>query len=274
MSSSVVPFDLLLKIPSDDVLYDFLAQCGLSLPRCAVDPDDVSLEMLRIAASIERAPTHARECVLASLRHITLLADEAGLQALRAVNEAHAGRVNALHLPDAPAQCALWMYLRHRDLFDEAVRLRGSYAQFHEQPMPLDALRLPLPPPDAMVVDSVRLFEATLLDETTGGEIAIKAPVGDARLSVLDLLEHWMPVDNPMRQGRFRVIAAKLDVGFFPEPGQTVGRSVMLALRRRGGSNLNEFDSGTRAQCESWLSQWRLTPGHNAKVAPTIQTTV
>ena len=274
MSSSVVPFDLLLKMPPDDVLYDFLAQCGLSLRRSVVDPEDVSLETLRIAASIERAPTPVRDCIVASLRHIAFLADEAGLEALRAVNEAHASRVNALHLPDAPAQCALWLYLRHRDLFDEAVRLRGSQAHFHDQPMLLDVLRRPLPPPDALVVDSVRLFEATLLDETTGGEIAIKAPAGDARTSVLDLLDHWMPNDNPMRQGRFRVIAAKLDVGFFPEPGQAVGRSVMLALRRRGGSNLSEFDSGTRAQCETWLSHWRLTPAHNAKVAPTIQTTV
>lgn len=273
MSSYEMLLDLLLKIPQDEVLFDFLAQCGLSLRFGVVDTEGRAYEALLIAAAIERAPSPVRDCILASMRHVALLADEAGLKALRIVNEAHAVRVNVLHLPDAPAQCALWMYLRHRDLFDEAIRLRGLHAQFHE-PMPLDALRQPLSPPDALVVDSVRLYEATLLDEVTGGEITIKAPAGDARISVLDLLEHWMPVENPMRQGRFRVIAAKLGVEFFPEPGQTVGRSVVLALKRRGGSNLSDFDSGTREQAESWLSYWRLSPSRDVQAASSMQTTV
>jgi len=273
VSSSVVHLDLLLKIPPEEVLFDFLAQCGLPLHFSIVDTDGYAYETLRIAAAIERAPSPVRDCILASMQHIALLTDEAGLAALRAVNETHAGRVNALHLPDAPAQCALWMYLRHRNLFDAAVHLRGIHVQPTE-PMPLDAVRQPLSLPDALVVDSVRLYEATLLDEVTGGEIAIKAPAGDARVSVLDLLEHWMPIENPMRQGRFRVIAAKLGVEFFPEPGQTVGRSVVLALKRRGGSNLGDFDSGTREQAESWLSHWRLSPSRDLQAAPTLQTTV
>ena len=273
MSSPVVHLNLLLKIPPEEVLFDFLAQCGLPLQFGVIDTDDYSFETLRIATAIERAPFPVRDCILASMRHIALLADEAGLEALRTVNEARSGRVNALHLPDAPPQCAMWMYLHHRDLFDEAVRLRGLQAQLAE-PMPLDTLRQPLSLPDALVVDSVRLYEATLLDEVTGGEIAIKAPAGDARVSVLDLLEHWMPIENPMRQGRFRVIAAKLGVEFFPEPGQTVGRSVVLALKRRGGSNLSDFDSGTREQAESWLSYWRLSPSRDVQAASSMQTTV
>ena len=197
MSSSVVHLDLLLKIPPEEVLFDFLAQCGLPLRLGIVDTDGYAYETLRIAAAIERAPSPVRDCILASMRHVALLTDEAGLEALRAVNAAHASRVSALHLPDAPAQCALWMYLRHRDLFDEAVRLRGLYVQLTE-PMLLDTLRQPLTMPDNLVVDSVRLYEATLLDEVTGGEIAIKAPEGDVRVSVLDLLDHWMPIENPM----------------------------------------------------------------------------
>lgn len=273
MSSSVVHLDLLLKIPPDDVLFDFLAQCGLPLRHDVEDPAGYAYETLRIAAAIERAPSPVRDCVLASMRHVALLADDTGLAALRAANEAHASPVNALHLPDAPAQCALWMYLRHRDVFNDAVRARGLRMPYHE-PMPLDALRHPLPLPDALVVDSVRLYEAMLLDEATGGEIAIKAPEGDAHISVLDLLEHWMPTDNPMRRKRFRVVAAKLTVVFFPESGQTLGRSVVLALRRRGGSNAGEFDAGTRDQVASWLQHWRLTPdrdGHtNTPSTPSI----
>ncbi len=273
MSSSVVHLNLLLKIPPEEVLFDFLAQCGLPLQFGVVDTDDYSYETLRIATAIERAPFPVRDCILASMRHIALLADEADLEALRAVNKARPGRVNALHLPDAPPQCAMWMYLRHRDLFDEAVRLRGLQVQLAE-PMPLDTLRQPLSLPDALVVDSVRLYEATLLDEATGGEIAIKAPVGDVRISVLDLLEHWMPIENPMHQDRFRVVAAKLSVEFFPEPGQAIGRSVVLALRRRGGSNLGEFDTSTSAQFESWMNHWRLTPDHGSHASPSLQTTV
>ena len=273
MSSSVVHLDLLLKIPPEEVLFDFLAQCGLPLRLGIVDTDGYAYETLRIAAAIERAPSPVRDCILASMRHVALLTDEAGLEALRAVNAAHASRVSALHLPDAPAQCALWMYLRHRDLFDEAVRLRGLYVQLTE-PMLLDTLRQPLTMPDNLVVDSVRLYEATLLDEVTGGEIAIKAPEGDVRVSVLDLLDHWMPIENPMRKKRFSVVAAKLGIEFFPEPGQMIGRSAVLALRRRGGSNLGDFDAGTRAHFEAWMSHWRLTPGHAGHAGSSLSTMV
>lgn len=265
MSSFQMPLNLLKLLSSitpDDVLYDFLERCGLPVRFGIVDTDDSAYETLRIVAAIEHAPSPIRDCVMASMRHVALLADEAGLAALRAANAAHGSPVNALHLPDAPAQCALWMYLRHRDLFNEAVRARGLRTP-HHKPMPLDALRQPLTLPDELVVDSVRLYEATLLDEATGGEIAIKAPEGDTRISVLDLLEHWMPIENPMRRKRFRVVAAKLGVEFFPEPGQVQGRSVVLALRRRGGSNAGEFDPGTHAQMMSWLDYWRLTPGHD-----------
>ncbi|WP_448229148.1 hypothetical protein [Pseudoxanthomonas mexicana] len=270
MSSSMFHLQLLLKIRPDDVLYDFLARCGLPVRFGVAEADDDVSVIRRIVAAIECAPSPVRDCVLASLHRISLLADEAGLEALRAVNEAHSGPVNALHLPDAPAQCALWMYLRHRDLFDEALRLRGLHAPRHE-PMPLDTLRQPLLRPDALVVDHVRLLEATLLDETTGGEIAVRAPEGNPRFGVLDLLDHWMPTDNPMRQGRFRLIAAKLGIEFFPEPGQTIGRSVLVALRRRD-SNLGDFDSGTRTQLEAWLHHWRLAPGFDLPAVPPFQT--
>lgn len=272
MSSSVVHLDLLLKIPPDEVLFDFLAQCGLSLHFDIVDTSDHAYVTQRIASAIERAPSTVRDCVLASMRQIALLADDTGLQALRAANEAHAGRVKALHLPDAPASCAMWMYLRHRDLFDEALHMRGLDAQLLE-PMPLDTLRQPLMRPDAMAVESVRLYEATLLDEATGGEIAVRAPEGNRRIGVLELLDTWMPMDNPMRQGRFRVISAKLGIEFHPEPGQTIGRSLMIALKRRS-SNLGDFDSGTRAQLETWLHHWQLAPRRDARGGSSFQSTV
>lgn len=272
MSSSVVQLDVLLEILPDEVLIDFLSMCGMPLHFVTGDKGNASDQKPSLAAAIERAPTPVRDCVLANLRQVLLLADDAGLEALRAVNAAHDGRVSPLHLPDAPAQCALWVYLRHRDLFDEAVRMRGLHLP-HPEPMPLDALRQPLTLPDALVVDRVRLYEATLLDEATGGEIAIRAPACDANVSVLDLLNVWMPTDNPMRKNRFRVVAAKLDVEFFPEQGQVMGRSVMLALKRRGGNNLGDFDAGTRAQMETWLTHWRLTPTHTTHAISSLPTT-
>jgi hypothetical protein len=273
VSSSVVQLDVLLEILPDEVLVDFLSMCGMSLYFGAWNTGTAFDQKPSLAAVIERAPSAVRDCVLTNLRQVLLLADDAGLEALRAVNAAHAGRVSPLHLPDAPAQCALWMYLRHRDLFDEAVHMRGLHLP-HPEPMPLDALRQPLTLPDALVVDRVRLYEATLLDEATGGEIAIRAPACDANVSVLDLLNAWMPTDNPMRQNRFRVVAAKLGVQFFPEQGQTMGRSVMLALKRRGGNNLGDFDAGTRAQMETWMTHWRLMPSHGAHAVSPLPTTV
>jgi hypothetical protein len=268
VSSSVVPLDVLLKLSPDHLLLEFLAQCGLSLPRSVADTDDHTLNTLRIAAAIQRAAAAVRECVVASLRRIARLVDAAGRQALRAVNEMQGGRVSALRFANAPAQCALWMYLRHRDLFDAAVRLRESAVPCLE-PLPLEALRQPLAAPEGLVVDRVRLYEATLFDEATGGQIAIMAPEGDPRIGVLELLDLWMPGDNPMRQARFRLITAKLDVAFFPEPGQAVGRSATIALRRVGGSNLDEFDPDIRAHVESWLMRWCLILGRDAQAAAT-----
>jgi hypothetical protein len=273
VSSSVVPLDVLLKIAPDHLLLNFLTQCGLSLPPSVADTDDHTLKTLRIGAAIQRAATAVRDCIVEGLCRIARLVDAAGRQALRSVNDAHGRRVSALRFANAPAQCALWMFLHHRDLFDAAVRLRESFVPCHE-PMVLDVLRQPLPIPDGLLVRRVCLHEATLLDETTGGEIAIKAPPGQMHFGVLDLLERWMPTENPMRQDRFRVIAAKLGVEFFPEPGQAAGRSATLVLRRRGGHNLGEFDAGTRAQFESWLSHWRLMSGRDVQVAPTFQMSV
>ena len=175
VSSLVMHLDLLLKLPPDEVLFDFLAQCGLTLHAVDDASDGNVYEKLRIAIAIELAPEPIRDAVVASLRDVALLADAEGLVALRTVSKRAPGRVNPLHLADAPAQCALWMYLRHRDLFDAALRLRGLRAEFRA-PLSLEPVRAPLAAPDDLVVNSVRLCEATLLDETTGGEIAVRAP--------------------------------------------------------------------------------------------------
>lgn len=254
MSSPVMHLDLLLKLPPDEVFFDFLAQCGLALH--TLDADDDACERLRIAVEIERAPLSVRDCILAGLRQIALLADAAGLDALRATAAEVPTRINPLHLPDAPAQCALWVYLRHREIFDAACRRRGLSVHLVE-PMALDHLRLPLNLPDDPSVARVRLCEVTLLDEVSGGELVVLAPVDDMDGGVLQLLSEWMPNDNPARQERFQIIAAKIDLTFLPEFGQAIGRSAKLVLKRRGGSNLADFDAGLRTRLESWLSRWR-----------------
>jgi hypothetical protein len=254
VSSPVMNLDLLLKISPDEVFFDFLAQCGLTLNTVDAEADDDTCEKLRIAVEIERAPLWVRDSILVGLHHIALLADEAGLDALRTVAAAAPGRVTSLHLSDAPAQCALWMYLRHRDLFDAACRMRGRLASPAE-PMMLDCVRQPLTLPDDPSVGSARLREVTLLDETTGGEITIKASGGQVGVGVLDLLAGWMPIDNLMRQERFQVIAAKVDLAFLPDAsGRPARRRSQLILKRRGGHNLADFDAALRARLEAWLS--------------------
>lgn len=101
MSSPVMHLDLLLKLPPDEVFFDFLAQCGLALH--TLDADDDACERLRIAVEIERAPLMVRENILAASHQIALLADETGLNALREAAAAAPERVRPLHLPDAPA---------------------------------------------------------------------------------------------------------------------------------------------------------------------------
>lgn len=255
MSSPVMYLNLLLKLPPDEVLFDFLAQCGLTLHTVDAD-DDKTCETLRIAIEIERAPLSVRDCILAGLRQVALLADAAGLDALRATAAEVPIRINPLHLPDAPAQCALWVYLRYREIFDAACRRRGLSVHLVE-PMALDHLRLPLNLPDDPSVARVRLCEVTLLDEVSGGEIVVLAPVDSTDGGVLHLLSEWMPSDNPAHQERFWVIAAKIDLMFLPESGQAIGRSATLVLKRRGGNNLADFESGLRTRLEFWLARWR-----------------
>lgn len=253
MSSPVMHLDLLLKLPPDEVFFDFLAQCGLALH--TLDADDDACERLRIAVEIERAPLMVRENILAASHQIALLADETGLDALREAAAAAPGRVNPLHLPDAPAQCALWMYLRHSDLFDAACRMRGRSVPPVE-PMALDFLRHSLSLPDDPSIGSVRLREITLLDETTGGEITVKAPTGQAQTDALDLLNAWMPIENPAQQERFRIIAAKIDIAFLPGASEGLdGDTAQLILKRRGGHNLADFAAALQGRLETWLSQ-------------------
>ncbi len=61
MSSPVMHLDLLLKLPPDEVFFDFLAQCGLALH--TLDADDHACERLRIGVEIERAPLMVRESI-------------------------------------------------------------------------------------------------------------------------------------------------------------------------------------------------------------------
>ena len=90
VSSRVMHLDLLLKLPPDEVFFDFLAQCGLALH--TLDADDAACERLRIAVEIERAPLMVRESILAAFHQIALLADETGLEALREAAAAAPGR--------------------------------------------------------------------------------------------------------------------------------------------------------------------------------------
>ena len=259
--------NLLLKLPPDEALFDFLAQCGVTLHAVDDASDGHVYEKLRIAIAIELATAPVRDAVVASLRDVALLADAEGLEALRTASKRAHDRVNPLHLADAPAQCALWMYLRRRDLFDAALGLRGLRVQVLE-PLSLDPLRAPLTPPDDLVVNSVRLCEAILLDEATGGEIAVRAPACDPNVSVLDLLRTWMPVENPMEQDRFQLVAATLAIELYPEPGQASGLSLTLSLKRRGGGSLDGFDAPIRTRLETWLNQWRLQPSPHSGQLP------
>lgn len=264
MSSPVMYLDVLLQLSPDEVLFDFLAQCGLTL--LAADIKNDTNVMLRIAAEIERAPLSVRECILAAFRRVALLADEAGLDALRAAATMATDRIHSPHLSDAPAAGALWMHQRHPDLFDAAYRMRARQMPTAEA-MILDYLRQPLPLPDDPSVSSVRLREVTLLDETTGGEITVKAPADQAGIGVLDLLANWMPIDNPVHRERFRIITAKVDFGFLPQPsGRPTRRRAQLVLKRRGGHNLADFAVDQQVRLDAWLSRMQSATGQTLSV--------
>ena len=266
MSSSAIHFEFLLKLTPDQVMYDFLAQCGLRLQTGQMAGENLVHEKLRIAVAIECAPSSVRDLVLARMRRVLQLSDEAGMAALSAAARMCPAREAEPTWHQTPIAYALWMFMHHRAVFDAASRLRERDARPFEA-MTLDTLRRPLPLPDDLVVGSVRLQEATLLDEVTGGEFTVRAPVTDGGVDVLDLLAAWLPTDNPMRMDRFQVVSATLRVSFLPEPGQGAGRVEMLRLKRRGGCNLGQFDAQTQARITGWLHQWRLTPANDPAIA-------
>ena len=103
--------------------------------------------------------------------------------------------------------------------------------------------------------------KGTDLNELTLQELQDKLQDERSTLTKLRFNHTVSPIENPMQQDRFQVVAATLGIYFYPEPGQSSGRSVTLSLKRRGGGNLDGFDARTRSCLETWLNQWCLRPG-------------
>ncbi len=266
MSSSAIHFEFLLKLTPDEVMYDFLAQCGLRLQTGLMAGENLIHEKLRIAVAIECAPLSVRDLAQARMRRVLQLSDEAGMAALSAAARMCPAREAEPTWHQTATAYALWMFMHHREVFDAASRLREEDARPFEA-MTLDTLRRPLPLPDDLVVGRVRLQEATLLDEASGGEFTVKAPVGEDAIDVLDMLDAWLPTDNPMRMDRFQVVAATLCVVLVPEPGQSPGHAHMLRIKRRGGSNLTDFDAQTQAKLVDWLHHWQVIPANDPAIS-------
>lgn len=120
----------------------------------------------------------------------------------------------------------------------------------------LASLKQRLAIPSDLNINTVRLKEVTLSDEETGGELIIRAPTRDADISVHDLIERWTPTDNPLKKQFFKIASAKINLHYFPEDGKKQRPVITLHLKRRGGTNIEDFDETMRVKLESYLVGW------------------
>lgn len=123
-------------------------------------------------------------------------------------------------------------------------------------PYELANLKQRLAIPSDLGINTVRLKEVVLIDEETGGELIVRAPARETDISVHDLIERWMPTDNPLKKQLFKIVAAKINLHYFPEVGKKPRPVITLHLKRRGGTNIEDFDEALRVKLESYLVGW------------------
>ena len=111
--------DVMLELPVDATLRDFLAGHGLSMPESdSCDAADANQTLVEVVTAW--ADTDARDRMVANFMASVSLGDEAGRQALFEAAMADPAAVTGLALCQSDLQRSFWLYTHHPTLFERA----------------------------------------------------------------------------------------------------------------------------------------------------------
>lgn len=112
--------DVLLELPVDTTLREFLTGHGLTMPDDFTWADRPEATQAVVQALVTCADASVRDPVAAKLRASVALADTAGVQAMFQVAVGHGAILTALTACKSDVHRSFWLYVKHPDLFDRA----------------------------------------------------------------------------------------------------------------------------------------------------------
>ena len=129
--------DLLLELPVDGALREFLTVNGLSMPKGFTWADEPATSGALVEAVLAWPDSAVRDRLAAKLRASVQLGDDAGQQALFEVATGTPTALAGLATCQSDVHRSFWLYVKHPDLFDRAGDLdyfdrHGSQAQQHD----------------------------------------------------------------------------------------------------------------------------------------------
>lgn len=115
--------DVLLALPPDETLHQFLASHGLAVPPAPEPQPDGPPNRDAIEAIRAWGDTAARDRLTAELMASVALGDAAGGQAMFEAALADPAVLTGLTLCQSDLHRSFWLYVRHRALFERASDL-------------------------------------------------------------------------------------------------------------------------------------------------------
>ena len=137
--------DVMLELPLDQTLREFLAGHGLSVPDEAALEEPVDANQALVEAVKVWVDTDARDRMVANLMASVSLGDEEGRQAMFEAAMGDPAALTGLALCQSDLQRSFWLYTHHSELFERASDFdfwahHGSQAQQYD----LDVKRTPV----------------------------------------------------------------------------------------------------------------------------------
>ena len=129
--------EVLLELPVDAGLRDFLTDNGLTMPAGFTWTDAPETSHALVDALLTCPDVTVRDRVAAKFRASVELGDAAGKQAMFQVSTGNAAALSGLVACQSDMHRSFWLYAKHPDLFDRAgdvdhFERHGGQAQQHD----------------------------------------------------------------------------------------------------------------------------------------------
>lgn len=246
--------DVLLELPVDNTLQNFLAANGLPLP------DDLSWsdgqEVTRtVIEAIRTWPDEiARDALIAKLMASVALGDAAGKQAMFQVARQDGVALMGLVSNQSDIHRSFWLYVNYPALFDLAgdvdfFERHGSQAQQNE----LGVKRKPDTSEAALLGmrQAISAFYQRELQCGDGSVAYVLERSPDVYL-LTELIAEAFPSENPLKRN-WQINSAHINLYYPPQPGKMRSKVITIEITRKGRLNLHKFDAKMQAQLEGYL---------------------